>query len=87
MLIIIVQFKICHLYQKYLEKNVNQRLLKYLDSQHFCYNGQYGFREYSDTNSATTDLISYLQVNIDSAEKAALAWLEPAGLEEGIRQS
>lgn len=61
---------------KVFEIIVNNRLLSYLKSINFLYDHQYGFRESSDTVSATLDLVSELQLQLDQGKRMAVVSLD-----------
>ena len=61
---------------KIFEKVVNVRLKRYLYSHDYLYKFQYGFRESSDTASATIDLMSNIQIQVDQGKRAAMVSLD-----------
>lgn len=61
---------------KIMEKIVNSRLVKFLNDIDFLYFNQYGFRESSDTTSATVDLVSDIQKNLNNKKKGAVVALD-----------
>jgi len=61
---------------KILEKYINFKLVKYLESQNLLYKHQYGFRKSRDSEVSVMDIITEIQENIDCNKKCALASLD-----------
>lgn len=55
---------------KVFERVLYNRLNTHLDTQHFLYEKQYGFRQKSNTLSATIDLVTKIKVGIDKKQIA-----------------
>lgn len=61
---------------KIMEKTANSQLTNFLNNIDFFYPCQYGFRESSDTMSATLDLIGDIQKKLNEKQKGAMVSLD-----------
>lgn len=61
---------------KIMEKIINSRLQEFLDDNKLLCNYQYGFRKNSDAETAVTDIISEIQLQIDKNYKCGIISLD-----------
>ena len=55
-------------FSKILEKNMDKRVVKYLDKHNMLFQSQYGFRKKHSTNLATIELVTKMLQAIDNSE-------------------
>lgn len=63
-------------FAKILEKVIHQQLMDFLEKSNFFYKRQYGFREKMSTKTAATDVITYIQQQLDAGNKTAAIFLD-----------
>lgn len=61
---------------KILEKIMNIKLTNFLEKQNLIFDNQYGFRKSRDTEVATMDVITNIQLNLDNDQKCGILSLD-----------